>query len=216
MSEPRRDRAAARQVSRPIPREAVTEGVLVGADIIRPPFLRRWALRWGNGSHRRNPLRSVSPFTSLSRLRRPREGGRAAVEGVSVRFLTPSVTAACRRDSSLMEGAKLPPSAACGARGRGTAQRGRESMSSAVPAVYSGRLIAAPTVSRVRAAEGVGPYKTKYVKLSHRVQISPAAARAEGAERLAQGLVLPAHPGAARLIARVRLAALFPAAAPAA
>ena len=80
------------------------------------------------------------------------------MEGVSVRFLTPSVTAACRRDSSLMEGAKLPPSAACGVRGRGTAQRGKESMSSAVPAVYCGRLIAAPTVSRVRAVEDASPY----------------------------------------------------------
>ena len=52
----------------------------------------------------------------------------------------------------------LPPSAACGARGRGTAQRGKESMSSAAPAVYCGRLIAAPTVSRVRAVEDASPY----------------------------------------------------------
>ena len=115
MSEPRRDRAAARQVSRPISREAVTDEVslfvlrkrrthcpqsppchcepvrtLVWQSVF--PFRLPLQLEPADAGLRvgiagaMDETRSIplSPFTSLSRLRRPREGDRAAVEGVNV------------------------------------------------------------------------------------------------------------------------------------
>ena len=153
MSEPRRDRAAARQVSRPISREAVTDEVSLF--VLRK---RRTHCPQSHPCHC-EPVRtlvwqSVLPFRLPLQLEPADAGLRVGETGAT-------------DETRSIPLPPLPPSAACGARGRGTAQRGKESMSSAVPAVYSGRLIAAPTVSRLtilRATARLAPTEERDVE----------------------------------------------------